>query len=122
VTEGERITSLPLLYHIPANDRHREKIVIQYNRRPFTGYDYYPRPSDIPPITEAQAEALDALHFLAEKHAIHLNFKKGDIQYANNLSIFHGRDGFKDTPNQRYVSNSLSIQSRLIVLASPDYN
>jgi hypothetical protein len=57
-----------------------------------------PRSSEIPPITEAQAEALDALHFLGEKYALGLNFQQGDIQYINNLSIFHARDGFTDTP------------------------
>lgn len=72
------------------------KVIIQYARRLFTGFLHLPRSSDIPPITEAQAEALDTLHFLAEEHALGLNFQKGDIQFINNLSIFHGRDGFKD--------------------------
>jgi hypothetical protein len=75
--------------------------VIQYARRTFTGYGGLPRSADIPPITEAQAEALDALHFLAEKHAVGLDFRQGDIQYANNLSIFHARDEYKDTPQQK---------------------
>lgn len=52
-------------------------------------------------MTEAQAEALDALHFLAEKHRILLDFKQGDIQYINNLSIFHAREGFTDTLEQQ---------------------
>jgi hypothetical protein len=58
----------------------------------------------MPPITEAQAEALDALHFLAERFAVTLDFQKGDIQFANNLSIFHARDGFKNnTEKQRHL-------------------
>lgn len=76
-------------------------MIIQYARRTFTGYWGLPRSSNIPPITEAQAEALDALHFLAEKYAVSLDFCKGDIQYANNMSIFHARDGFKDTPEHQ---------------------
>ncbi|KAF8636781.1 hypothetical protein AX16_010982 [Volvariella volvacea WC 439] len=84
----------PLLYH---KDSH---IIIQYARRLFTGYWALPRSEGIPPITEAQAEALDALHFLAEKHALGLDFKKGDIQYINNLSIFHARDAFTDTDDK----------------------
>jgi hypothetical protein len=60
-----------------------------------------PRSSSIPPITEAQAEALDTLHFLAEKHALSLDFQKGDIQFVNNLSIFHARDGFKNTAEKQ---------------------
>ncbi|KAG6836311.1 hypothetical protein H0H93_009231 [Arthromyces matolae] len=80
----------PLLYYLD------EKIIIQYARRYFTGFLGLPRSSTIPPLTEAQAEALDSLHFLAEKYSLGLNFQKGDIQYINNLSIFHARDGFRD--------------------------
>ncbi|GKT95330.1 tfdA family taurine catabolism dioxygenase [Colletotrichum tofieldiae] len=78
-----------------------ERLIIQYARRSFTGYWGLPRSSDIPPITEAQAEALDALHFLAEKYAASLDFHKGDIQYANNLSIFHARGGFVDSDEKQ---------------------
>jgi alpha-ketoglutarate-dependent taurine dioxygenase len=67
----------------------------------YTGFQALPRSADIPPITEAQAEALDTLHYLAERFAVGLDFKQGDIQYANNLSIFHARDGFKDTSQQQ---------------------
>jgi len=76
-------------------------MILQYARRTFTGYMGLPRSANIPPITEAQAEALDTLHFLAEKHAVTLDFRQGDIQYANNLSIFHARDAFTDTPEQQ---------------------
>ena len=88
-------TERPLLYHVDS------KIIIQYARRYFTGFQALPRSKDIPPITEAQAEALDTLHFLAEKFSLGLNFQKGDIQYINNLSIFHARDGFKDNERQQ---------------------
>jgi len=83
-------TSRPLLFHVDG------KIIIQYARRYFTGFQGLPRSPDIPPITEAQAEALDTLHFLAEKYALNLDFQKGDIQYINNLSIFHARSEFRD--------------------------
>ncbi|KAF8185728.1 taurine catabolism dioxygenase TauD [Pholiota molesta] len=84
----------PLLHYVDS------KIIIQYARRYFTGFQGLPRSANIAPITEAQAEALDALHFLAEKYSLGLNFQKGDIQYINNLSIFHARDGFKDSPQK----------------------
>ncbi|KJA19204.1 hypothetical protein HYPSUDRAFT_69375 [Hypholoma sublateritium FD-334 SS-4] len=87
-------TERPLLYHVDG------KVIIQYARRYFTGFQGLPRSADIPPITEAQAEALDALHFLGEKYSLGLNFQKGDIQYINNLSIFHARDGFLDSPQK----------------------
>lgn len=76
-------------------------MIIQYARRVFTGFQALPRSADIPPITEAQAEALDALHFTAERHAVGLDFRQGDIQYVNNLSIFHARDKFEDTETQQ---------------------
>ncbi|KXN87804.1 hypothetical protein AN958_08120 [Leucoagaricus sp. SymC.cos] len=79
---------------------HENRAIIQYARRYFTGYMGLPRSTDIPPITEAQAEALDALHFLAERFSLGLNFQKGDIQYINNLSTFHARDGFRDDEKQ----------------------
>lgn len=76
-------------------------MIIQYARRTFTGFGGLPRSKDIPPITEAQAEALDTLHFLAEKHAVTLDFQQGDIQYVNNLSIFHARNGFVDSQTHK---------------------
>ncbi|KAL1959403.1 hypothetical protein VTO42DRAFT_2206 [Malbranchea cinnamomea] len=91
----------PLLFHQPATEKQPERILIQYARRRFTGYQALPRSKDIPPISEAQAEALDALHFLSEKYSVALDFRKGDVQYINNLSIFHARDGFVDTPEQQ---------------------
>ncbi|CAI7573595.1 unnamed protein product [Penicillium glandicola] len=90
----------PLLYHQPATSTTPERILIQYARRYFTGFLAQPRSKDIPPITEAQAEALDALHFLAKEHSATLDFQKGDVQYVNNLSIFHARNEFKDGPGQ----------------------
>ncbi|KAK2023447.1 TfdA family taurine catabolism dioxygenase TauD [Colletotrichum zoysiae] len=99
--DGRAYSSRPLLHHQPAADGKPERLIIQYARRVFTGYWGLPRSADIPPITEAQAEALDALHFLAEKSAASLDFHKGDIQYANNLSIFHARGGFVDSGDKQ---------------------
>ncbi|KIJ53135.1 hypothetical protein M422DRAFT_242249 [Sphaerobolus stellatus SS14] len=38
----------------------------------------------------------------AEQFSLGLSFKKGDIQYINNLSIFHVWDGFKDKGKQTH--------------------
>ena len=98
---GHPCTRRPLLHYLPASDGNEERVIIQYARRSFTGYKALPRSTNIPPITEAQAEALDALHFLADRFHVGLDFRQGDIQYVNNLSIFHARDGFKDTRDQQ---------------------
>ncbi|KAI9147576.1 Taurine hydroxylase-like protein SAT17 [Paramyrothecium foliicola] len=94
-------TSRPLLHYQPATEEDPERLIIQYARRSFTGYWGLPRSATIPPITEAQAEALDALHFLAEKHAVALQFRPGDIQFVNNLSIFHARGAFRDSEQKQ---------------------
>lgn len=84
-------TTRPVLYYEGGH------VVIQYSRRHFTGYGLQKRSANIPPITEAQAEALDAVHFLAEKYSLGLNFQKGDIQYINSMGLLHARDAFKDS-------------------------
>ncbi|KAF2624324.1 Clavaminate synthase-like protein [Macroventuria anomochaeta] len=86
--------SRPLLHHQPSTSTSRGRLIIQCAHRTFTGFQGLPHSRDISPITEAQAEALDALHFLVEKR----------WQFANNLSIFHARDGFTNTEEmQRYL-------------------
>lgn len=87
-------TYKPLLYW---EDGH---IIIQYTRRLFTGYGEQTRSPHIPAITEAQAEALDTLQFVAEKLSLALNFRKGDIQYINSLGLLHARDSFRDSPEK----------------------
>lgn len=94
-------TKRPLLFHFPANGSEPERIALQYARRYFVGFGALPRNPAIPAITEAQAEALDTLHFLGDRFCVNTDFQKGDIQYINNLAIFHARDGFTDTPEQR---------------------
>jgi alpha-ketoglutarate-dependent taurine dioxygenase len=98
---GKKYTLRPLVYHQPATESTPERVVLQYARRYFVGFGALQRSTDIPPITEAQAEALDALHFLGDKFCVSTNFQKGDIQYINNLAIFHARDGFTDTPEKQ---------------------
>ncbi|KAI5855093.1 Clavaminate synthase-like protein [Durotheca rogersii] len=90
----------PLLHHLPATTTAPERIELQYGRRYFVGFGALPRRPTIPPITEAQAEALDALHFLSERFCVNTGFRKGDIQYINNLALLHARDGFTDTPEK----------------------
>ena len=94
-------TSKPLLFHQPPTTGSSERVILQYARRNFTGFGALPRSKEIPPITEAQAEALDAIHFLGERFNVGLDFRQGDIQFVNNLAIFHARDEFKDSAEQQ---------------------
>ena len=94
-------TAKPLLFFQPQTSDSPERVILQYARRTFTGFGALPRSKDIPAITEAQAEALDAIHFLGERFNVGLDFRQGDIQYVNNLAVFHARDEFKDTSEQQ---------------------
>ncbi|KAI1385396.1 Clavaminate synthase-like protein [Hypoxylon trugodes] len=97
----QQYTSRPLMHYQPATDSTPERVVLQYARRSFVGFGALPRSPNIPPITEAQAESLDTLHFLGERYSVNTYFEKGDIQYVNNLALFHARDGFTDAGDKR---------------------
>ncbi|KAK6335780.1 hypothetical protein TWF730_003157 [Orbilia blumenaviensis] len=62
-------------------------------RRPFTGSNAEDTPQ---PLTLLQAEALDSVHFTAERHSIRVQLQKGDIQFMNNLAVVHSREEFRD--------------------------
>ncbi|KAK3174876.1 hypothetical protein OEA41_002122 [Lepraria neglecta] len=50
----------------------------------------------IPGLSEAQAEALDAFHFIAEKHEISPMMEKGDMRFFNNIGTLHRREAFEN--------------------------
>lgn len=79
----------------------KNQVIVQFVRRAFTGFGDVPRSSDIPPITEAQAEAIDALHFKGLENSISIRFEPGDFQFLNNLNLLHSRNGFRDSQGQK---------------------
>ena len=62
-----------------------------------TGAPFSPHHPDVPTMSEEQAEALDAVHFIAQKHQLKIALQPGDIEIFNNLALFHARDGFVDS-------------------------
>ncbi|CVL09167.1 hypothetical protein FPRO06_13377 [Fusarium proliferatum] len=103
VNDTDKFMSRPLIHHLPASPDGKtpDRILLQYGRRYYVGFGEIPRGKHLPPITEAQAEALDTLHFLGERFSVSTNFEKGDMQYVNNVAIFHARDGFTDTKDKQ---------------------
>lgn len=111
VTPQEKCSLRPLMYYQPATSssnkanpsqqQQPDRILLQYARRYFTGFGALPRSADVPPLSEAQAEALDALHFLGKRFSVGLEFRAGDAQFVNNLACFHARDAFRDDEGQR---------------------
>jgi hypothetical protein len=81
------------------------KAILNVSRRLLVGHaPRDPRTKGIPGLTEAQAEALDALHFVAEKHEIRPTMEKGDMRLFNNMGILHRREAFKnDSESERHL-------------------
>ncbi len=83
-----------LLYH------HHGKIIMCFGRRLLVGHPpSSPRTPGIPGLTEAQAEALDAVHFVAKKHEIRTSMQKGDLRFLNNMAVLHRREAFMNDDN-----------------------
>jgi hypothetical protein len=50
----------------------------------------------VPPLTDAQREAIALLAALAEELAFEMRFEPGDIQLLNNHVVYHARTAFED--------------------------
>lgn len=70
-----------------------ERVIFKFSRRSFSGFGAH---SQVDLLTPLYMEALDALHFLAEKFQLAMVLKKGDMQFINNLSILHARRSYLD--------------------------
>ncbi|CAN8101592.1 unnamed protein product [Discula destructiva] len=88
-----------VLYH------HDNKIIVNFSRRCLVGRgSIEPRTPGIPGLTEAQAEALDALHAISRRHELTQTLQKGDIRLVNNMGIMHRRATYEDSEtNQRHL-------------------
>jgi len=74
-----------------------EKVILAFSRLLLLGKTTSPRSKSLPGLTEAQAEAIDAIHYIAKKHEIKTSMEKGDMRFINNMGIIHSRERFVDT-------------------------
>lgn len=83
-----------------------------------------PRTPGVPSITEEQAEALDIVHFTAEKNSFSVQLKRGDMQFLNNLAVFHARQAFTDDSDEigqkRHILR-LWLRNEKYAWKTPDY-
>ena len=54
----------------------------------------------VPPLTPAQNEAVRFYRDMAERCAIEIEFKRGDIQFLNNFVTLHTRRAYEDFPDE----------------------
>ncbi|EKD20346.1 taurine catabolism dioxygenase TauD [Drepanopeziza brunnea f. sp. 'multigermtubi' MB_m1] len=81
----------PLLY--PLKDG---KVMFAFARRPLLGSSQSPRSEGVPELSDAHVEALNAVQFVAAKHALSTSLPVGEMLFWNNLSMLHSRQGFTD--------------------------
>jgi Taurine catabolism dioxygenase TauD, TfdA family len=72
-------------------------LITNISRRLLVGHPpLYPRSGGVSNLNEAQAEALDAIHFTVKQMELRTMMRKGDIRLINNMGILHRREQYTD--------------------------
>ncbi|OAP64477.1 hypothetical protein AYL99_00449 [Fonsecaea erecta] len=77
----------PLLFYDP-----KGKPIISCSRARITGTPSQPRPRSLPPLSEEQMLALDALHYFGQAVATPFDLETGHMLFFNNMRTMHARD------------------------------
>lgn len=88
------------------------KIQIDFALAFLAGSVFNKRLPDAPPLSSEQLRAIDVLQKLCRKHSIKLDNQRGDILFANNLSLLHARDAFEDDQKQGKCRHLLRMMLR----------
>ncbi|KAN0064057.1 hypothetical protein ACQY0O_003667 [Thecaphora frezii] len=97
--EWEGQAPSPLFHH------HAGRILAQYARRPwFPFYEDKGRRGNTPELPYDKHVALDAIHFIAEQGFLNIDLQEGDVEFFNNLQVFHARTYSEDSEqNARHL-------------------
>lgn len=84
-------------YALPVFNYHAGRLTVSFVRRFIYSAQRFP---EVPRLTAAQKEALDLMDELAASPDIRLDmdFRPGDVQVVNNLTIMHSRTAYEDWP------------------------
>ena len=93
-------------YPLPVFGVHQGKFTSHYSRTYVEAAQLNP---EVPPMTDAQWEALDLLAELAEELCMTSQFQSGDMQLLNNHVTYHARDAFEDDPPSGKVRSLLRV-------------
>ncbi|KAF2279313.1 Clavaminate synthase-like protein [Westerdykella ornata] len=81
----------PLLFTLSSG-----QLAVQASRSRLFGTQCRHRPSSLPPLSNAQVEAIDALHAAGQAVSQRIPSRSGDMIFFNNLRMMHARDAFVD--------------------------
>lgn len=98
------------------------KIIVSFSRRLLVGHEpHESRTKGVPGLTETQAEALDAIHFIIKKNEITTRMMKGDIRFVNNMGILHRREAFQnsESTHRHLIRNWLNNENMCWKLPLP---
>jgi hypothetical protein len=96
----ERFGRSPPYYKRAVAYYEADKLIFSFSRRLLVGHPpRNARTPGIPGLSELQAEAIDAMHFIAKKHEIKPRMVKGDLRFINNMAVMHRREAFANCDN-----------------------
>jgi hypothetical protein len=94
---GEYVPGQKPCFRIPVFNWHAGLLSAIYHR---SYIESARRFTEVPPLTAAQIDALDAFDALANDPALHffMEFRAGDVQLVHNHTLLHDRTAFEDWP------------------------
>ena len=90
---GEEDATDASSYPLPVWGVRDGKFTSHYSR---TFIEVAQRRTEVPRLSEAQSEAIEMLHALADELSFEMSFAPGDIQFVNNHVVYHARSAFED--------------------------
>jgi len=91
--QGEEAGGEREVYALPIFAVHEGRFTTQYSR---TFVEAAQKLAEVPPLTAAQAEALDLHAAVCEELAFTHAFEAGDLQLLNNHVVYHARTAYED--------------------------
>lgn len=90
---GQETGGRNLIHDLPIFCEHNGKFTSYYSR---TYVEAAQKIDGVPPLSDAQVEALDLLAEVAEELCYQMHFAPGDMQFLNNHVVYHARSAFED--------------------------
>lgn len=110
LTPRPRFQRAPVYYTRPVLFHYNTKLILSFSRRLLVGHlPNEIRTPGIPGLTEAQAEAIDAVHFIAAKHEFKPRMERGDLRFINNMAVLHRREAFTNSRDEGGVRHLVRV-------------